>query len=215
MTLAVASTFDSEVFGYRVGILRPDLPVPVHAVRKASREFFDVVIVKLKDWVDPDALVTAIDYSYDMEFTVPGMAPRQDTCLMPARPRHVEIARTSFSDSRFLRDRKLAARTPDFYARWVRRGPIHALKGGEDSGFLLESQDDDGARRIALLAIDASCRGSGIGDALVWGVLRQDKAQLWRVRVSSRNHRAIRFYESVGFRVRSVWTTYHVWVEGW
>jgi GNAT superfamily N-acetyltransferase len=216
--VAAASKWDSEVFGIKVGVLITEAPVAVEDVRNANRGVFDVVFVKAGGWVDPDGLAAAVDHLYDMEIEAPRPRPRvrilARALLSPPRPRHLEIARTAFSDSRFLRDGRLREMAPGLYSRWVSGKMLHVLDGHADDAFLLASRDADGARRIALVAVDDARRGAGIGDALLAGALSLEPPALWRVRVSVRNHRAVRFYESAGFRVSGVSTAFHVWTEG-
>jgi GNAT superfamily N-acetyltransferase len=215
--VAAASQWDSEVFGIKVGVLITEPPVAVDDVRNANRGVFDVVFVKAGGWVDPDGFAAAVDHLYDME--TPAPQPRLSgftgrAVLSPARPRHLEIARTAFHDSRFLRDGRLRESAPELYVRWVSGRTLHVLDGRPDDAFLLAARDDDGARRIALIAVDEDRRGAGMGDALLAGALSLEPPALWRVRVSVRNHRAVRFYESAGFRVSGVSTAFHVWTEG-
>lgn len=214
-SIAKPSPWDSDVFRCRVGLLSGNLLPPTSVIATENAGLFDVVFVKFEGWVDPDGPVGVVDYLYDMELLSPGGAwPADDVIVLEASPRHLEIARTAFHDSRFLRDRRLAHKAPDLYDRWVAGKKVHVLRGASDDAFLLETQDGDGAKRIALVAVDEWKRSAGAGKALLAGVLLGVPAATWRVKVSVRNHRAVRFYEGAGFRVRSVWTAFHVWTEG-
>jgi GNAT superfamily N-acetyltransferase len=215
MTSAKASGWDSDIFGHRVGLLSAGPPLSVAAIAEENRRMFDVVFVKSEGWADPCGGADALDHLYDMELRDVGAAGARPAVLSAPSPRHIEIARTAFHDSRFLRDPRLAPKAPELYARWVAGKEVHVLEGAEDDAFLVAARDEGGARRISLVAVDERRRGAGIGQALLAGVLlRHGRSEAWRVKVSARNHRAIRFYENAGFRIRDVCTAFHVWTEG-
>jgi ribosomal protein S18 acetylase RimI-like enzyme len=212
---AKASWWDSDLFGCRVGLLSASQPLSVGAIAEENRRLFDVVFVKSEGWAEPRGGADALDHLYDMELLAAGAAGAavaRRAVLSAPSPRHIEIARTAFHDSRFLRDRRLAPKAPELYARWVAGKEVHVLEGATDDAFLVAARDEDGARRISLVAVDEGRRGAGVGEALVSGVFRREPAGVWRVRVSARNHRAVRFYENLGFRVKSVRTAFHVWI---
>lgn len=211
MTAAAASEWDSDVFGVRVGLLAARQPLDPAAIRRENGARFDVVFVRCGGWADPGAGAEALDHQYDMELRASAAPPAPLAPLSAPGPRHLELARTAFHDSRFLRDPRLAARAPDLYARWVSGKRVHVLEAAPDDAFLLPARDEDGARRVSLVAVDERRRGTGAGRALMAGALQHDPFSPWRVMVSARNHRAIRFYEGLGFMVRAVRTVFHVW----
>ena len=218
MSVAVYSRWDSEVFGLNVATtyIPSDEPVSQEAIANDG-ERFDVIFVTTKRWVEfcCPAVPPGLDYLYDMESgPIPFATGGTLTTLSNPSDRHREIARTSFLDSRFLRDPRLEAKAGEVYTRWVSSGRVHVITKEPGSAFMVTKRDIDGAARISLVAVDERCRGTGLGELLVGDVLEQSSG-IWRVKVSARNHRAIRFYEKLGFIVKDVWTAFHVWPNDW
>lgn len=213
-TLATPSPWESDVLGVRVGTLSVEAPPSVDAIRKRNKEGFDVVFVSCCWWYDPLEDVDAIDHLYDMEIRSPGeklVTSCVSTISFPSKA-HVEIAREALHDSRFLRDPRLARKSQDRYVRWLIEHRVYVPADAPDSAFLVATDDPDGARRISLIAVAKESRGNGTGAQLMFGVFSAEPTrEFWRVKVSSRNHRAIRFYERLGFRVKNVSTVFHVW----
>lgn len=210
------SDWDSEVFGLDVGILCEWHPEwNVAQVKDANKEDFDVIFVKAAGWVDPPVDAVAQDHVFDMETAVEAWPPSGIARLMGAIPlRLLEIAEKAFANSRFLRDERLAGKAPAFYRRWCldAKERILVFRGQEEEGFLIEGRDTDQAGRIELVAVDGTRRGRGIGSRIVYGAIgRPSGPNIWRVRVSSRNWKGIRFYERLGFMVRAVSTAFHIW----
>lgn len=206
-----------DIFGEKVGTLKAEgyLPRP-RAVAQDNQGKVDVVFVKADGWHEPRG-VLALDYTYDMEFSgnVPEVASPVIVCR-PPRPAHVAIAREAFRGTRFYRDPFLAGRAATFFERWLSGdGILYALETLPDEGFLFVSVDPDGAPRVSLLAVAEKSRGSCVGRTLAFGVIHHHRHLMaWRVRVNARNPRAIRFYENLGFRTKSVQTAFHVWPNG-
>lgn len=212
--IAEHSELYSGIFGYKVGILNVKPPVYVYDLKEKNWNLFDVVFVKSDTWVDPHGDVVALDYLYDMELETPdGKESYSHTDEQLASLDHIKIAETAFRDSRFLRDHILYPDVPKMFAGWISRKHVHVFAGAEPDAFLYEKRDEDGARRISLLAVRETKRDLGLGKLLVNGVLKTAPFGLWRVKVSCRNHRAVRFYESIGFRVKSVETVFHLWTR--
>ena len=211
--MALPSSWSSEVFGVRVGTLDLlELP-SIEKVKSKNKGLFDVVFIKCQGWQDVDGVV-ALDYLYDMERTVipeEGKKPEVLKVQTAAGPR-LAIAAEAFSDSRFLRDSELKSKASKMYVRWVVENLSYVLWNTPNVGFLVPSKDPDGANRISLLAISKEVRRAGIGKLLTAGVFAKEPG-FWRVRVASRNISAIRFYETVGFRMKSVTTAFHVWMD--
>jgi GNAT superfamily N-acetyltransferase len=213
---ASRSDWDSEVFGCRVGLLSlKDRPCLKTVIQEENRADYDVVFVKADGWQSPPG-AAAIDQLYEMDFSgppAPADAPVVE--LHSPRPAHLAISRGAFVDSRFSRDPRLSRKTSELYEKWLSgNGTIYSLDALADDAFMVMGIDPPGIGRIALLATCESGRGSGLGTALVRGVLaRRQDLKTWRVRVSTRNVRAIRFYESLGFRVKWVQTAFHIWMK--
>jgi GNAT superfamily N-acetyltransferase len=209
--IATHSQMYSDVFDFKVGVLETKPPIYAYDVKSNNKGHFDVVFVKSDSWVDPHGDVTALDYLYDMEFEPGHKITKPTTSYQVSDFEHVKIAQTAFKDSRFLRDHMLHQNVERMFSGWISRKMVHVFGGAPLDAFLYENSDEDGARRISLLAVKDSCRGTGLGKLLVNGVLDTAPVSLWRVKVSCRNHRALRFYESIGFQVKSVSTAFHVW----
>lgn len=209
--IATLSSWDTEVFGYKVGVLRLRSPRFTYDIRKANVEHFDVVFVKADFWMEPDGQIRALDYLYDMELGAEvHYQLNRPTSVVTSNVSHLKIAKTAFQDSRFLSDLRLGEMVPEMYEKWLVRKPVHVLNGAEDDAFLLETKDDDGVRRVSLVAVSENSRGMGLGKLLVSSVVRGCEEK-FRVKVSCKNYRAVRFYETLGFRVKSVHTAFHVW----
>jgi len=67
-------------------------------------------------------------------------------------------------------------------------------------GFLVTRQTAPGEREILNLAVDPSARRQGVARALLQAELERPKNQ-WFLEVRESNFRAIKLYESAGFRV--------------
>jgi len=207
---AEPSKFDSEVFGVRVGRLRVQSTPDSSDVRVANADFLDVVFVTSEGWHEPSDAV-AVDWRFDMEASAPQV--QEFISVGPpdvARMEEVlELAGSAFSDSRFLKDQKLSGRAGDFYRRWcsdaAADGRLLACVSGPPAFYVLKREVD--SVRVELIAVSAEARSQGIGRRLLSGVMGAYR----RIRTSARNYRAIRSYESSGFRVESVSTAWHVW----
>lgn len=211
---AIPLPWAGDIFGEKVGTLQAEgyLPRP-GAVAEDNQGKVDVVFVKADGWHEPRG-VLAVDYTYDMELSVNGPAVASPVIeCRPPRSAHVAIAREAFRGTRFYRDPFLAGKAATFFEKWLSgAGILYALETLPDEAFLFVSIDPDGAHRISLLAVAEKSRGSCIGRTLTFGVMHHRRELIaWRVRVNARNYRAIRFYENLGFRMRSVQTAFHVW----
>lgn len=213
---ATASVWESDVLEVRVGTLLVDTLPQAKLIRMENRGVFDVVFVSSGQWHDPPVDAVAVDHLYDMEIENAGQRTKSScvsSITFPSR-KHVEIATEALHESRFLRDHRLRDKSAERYVRWLTEHKVYVPAGAPDSAFLVATDDPVvGCRRISLVAVEKEYRSTGIGAKLVTGAFAVEPTQkVWRVKVSSRNHRAIRFYEGLGFRVKSVSTVFHVWV---
>lgn len=209
--------WDSEVLRVNVGLLRVKGSLPrTKSIAEANQGKVDVVFVKADGWQDVKG-ASAVDYTYEMEFVE--LAPPDDSSVMecrPPRPAHLALAREAFrGTSRFYRDPYLFGRAGAFYEKWLHGdGIVYALENRADDAFLFVSVDPDVAGRVSLIAVTEQSRGTSAGADLVRGVMhRRHDLRPWRVRVNARNVKAIRFYENLGFRIKSVQTAFHVWLN--
>lgn len=210
---AKLSPWDSDLFNYQVGLLDLSFLPKISRIKEDNRKSFDVVFVKIPGWVDVSG-VEALDYRYDMELSDSKKEARKHPvksieCVLA---KHFEIASTAFADSRFNFDRHLKSRAYEVYPRWLAAEKLlYTFSRRDGDAFIAVKDDGDDARRISLIAVSEKLRSSGLGQVLVRGMFDLEKKRTWRVRVSARNHRAIRFYETLGFRMRDVSTAFHVW----
>lgn len=84
-------------------------------------------------------------------------------------------------------------------------------QAGKELGMITAGRKDD-MLSIGLIATDASCRGKGIGSALIQSVINLASESGLKVEVTTQadNAEACRFYESHGFTVQSRTYVYHV-----
>lgn len=211
--LATPSKWDSELFGVRVGHIRALSLPDLSEIRASNVGAFDVVFVVSEGWHEPSGAI-AIDWRYEMEASAP---PAQDPLSVDrpddARVREIiDLAGSSFSDSRFLRDPRLSGKAPDLYRKWcfdaASDGRLLACTTGP-LAFCAFGRKGDGWR-VELIAVDPRARGHGIGRGLLAGAAKKLGFRR-RICVSARNYPAIRSYESSGFRVDSISTAFHVW----
>lgn len=213
------SKWDSDLFGYKVGILKCKEEPIIHEIKRDNQDL-DVVFVKADNWVYPHENVEALDYLYDMDLNLP-VLEWEEGCQVERLEKpldsHLKLSKAAFVDSRFLRDQRLADKAPALYESWLHNGGgLYTLPFPEKNiAFVLVSKDGPGIRRISLVAVDESCRGLGSGARLLKGVMELFEREYiaWRVKVSARNIGAIRFYEGLGFRVKKVMTAFHVWLK--
>jgi ribosomal protein S18 acetylase RimI-like enzyme len=213
--LAHPSPWESDVLGVRVGSLSSADAPDSDIIREENQGTFDVVFVSCPKWVDPQEDCVAVDHLYDMEISVPDKLDSlcDDIPLVAPGSRHIQIAKTSTVESRFSRDPLLSGRRHERFVRWLTDHQVYVPADLPDSAFLVPTEDDDGARRISLIMVDEGSRGIGVGTQLVRRAFSAlPGAGTWRVKVSARNLHAIRFYETIGFRVKRVGTVFHVWV---
>lgn len=214
------SKWDTELFGYKVGILKCKKDPVIQEIRKENQDF-DVVFVKSDKWLDLHEDVDALDYLYDMELVFSpslGWWPSHPVeYISKPSESHLKLAKGAFKDSRFFRDKKLANKTPDVYGRWLREGgDLYVLPDpAQDLAFIVVNKDEPKILRIALVAVAESYRTFGRGRSLVQGVIEKlySETNTWRVKVAARNTSAIRFYEAIGFRVKKAMTAFHVWIK--
>lgn len=160
----------------------------------------------------------------DLNLTVardadPEAAPA--TAVVEARPEHaegvVEIAGRDYDVSRFHMDDQVPAEVASRIKRdWVQayfdgaRGErlLVVERGGRPAGFLAELASGD-TRVIDLFAVRADDRGAGVGRALVVELLRTAPARV-QAGTQGANVRALRFYESLGFRAERAQYVLHL-----
>jgi dTDP-4-amino-4,6-dideoxy-D-galactose acyltransferase len=135
-----------------------------------------------------------------------------------------QIARVSFTDSRFYADTHFPrAQCDALYERWIRescRGfadlVLVALHEGLPAAFITCKRAAASTGRIGLVGVDARHRGRGLGQLLCHAACDWFAAQsLTGVMVATqgRNIASQRLYQRCGFLTHSVGLYYHKWYE--
>lgn len=134
-----------------------------------------------------------------------------------------ELAVTSGWDSRFFLDQKFRPYQPALYRRWME----NCLDSGKVSS-VWESRMSDGklagivciscanpAGKIELIAVDASCRGKGIGTLLMGtaeNFFLDHGCTDAEVVTQFSNTGACRLYARCGYEIASIIEVWHFWV---
>jgi ribosomal protein S18 acetylase RimI-like enzyme len=230
--------WDSTFFGLAIG--RVDPPLDAGAARgvaaDAAASGLDCVYLRAAA-SDVDTIQAAesagfrlvdirLTFASDGPFHEPAPTLASDVVVRGARPEDVPaleaIAREAHFDGRFHVDAGFgAARASALYAHWIARccanrdGEVFVLeRRGTISGYLACERDDEGAGRIALVAVSDAAQGQGLGLALVArGLAWFQQAAVSRVRVvtQGRNVAAQRLYQRAGFRTESADVWLHLW----
>ena len=210
----VASDFDSEVFGLRVGWTSQEDFDP---------EGFDLVFLS-GPWparLHPRA--TLVDVRLDMVHRGLSDVPGPSKMVAPAAGGGdlafaMNLASDAFaSDSRYFADPRLRPRAPEVYRRWVlgayKRGDLHVISG---VGLLCVSRVPTAGptTRIDLVAVAPDARRLGAGARLVQAFLSLPGEGERRVRVGAGNVAATNFYHACGFEVAAAESVQHVWCGG-
>lgn len=230
-------SWDSEFFGFRIARvnsqqLTSDLVSEIDAWREA--ETIDCLYF-LADPNDSQTIRLAEDYGYrlvDLRLTferklIPDeVRPLMDS-IRPFVERDLEpliqIARTSYSDSRFYFDPCFPREKCElFYETWVRNSTngsgfadmtLVAELNGLTAGFIT-SKCHETIGHIGLVGVAESARGRSLGLALVNNALRWFIEQgMERVQVvtQGRNIAAQRLYQRCGFLTSDLGLWYHKW----
>jgi ribosomal protein S18 acetylase RimI-like enzyme len=173
-----------------------------------------------------------VDTTLTFEKTVGDTPPSAPACTVRAARKAdagavVALAGSSFSASRFHADPRFPDRLAvRIKARWAesyfagRRGEQMgvACLGGRLVGFVLILHLPGGLQVIDLIAVEASARRRGVGQALV-GYAEAEAAargaRLLRVGTQAGNVPSARLYEGCGFRFASAAHLYHFHQPDW
>lgn len=140
-------------------------------------------------------------------------------------PAAAELARRCFRGrTRFYRDPGISGeRCDDLYHRWVLRdskddSAVVQICKCEDgiAGFATMTPRNGNLWKIGLIGVSPEHRGRGLGTAMMSRLISHaysDGARMETVTQLDR-HDAVRFYESLGFRLQKVEFVVHLWVEG-
>lgn len=129
------------------------------------------------------------------------------------------LAYVSGGCSRFLRDPGLAPSFRRLYGTWLdkefARGQVFVRPdAAAPKGMVTVSVTEAGSGKIGLMAVDACCRGKGIGTSLMQDAeswLRQRGVTACEVVTQGENTGACALYEKCGFILASTTEIWHVW----
>ena len=139
----------------------------------------------------------------------------------------VEIARTAHRDTRFRADGRFAPdKCDEVYSNWLASAidgaadaVFTAIHGDKPVGYVTAHLDPSEAGlvgRIGLIAVAEQARGSGAGRALVHHACEwfsQNQVEELVVGTQGVNTGAAALYESSGYRLKTVDTWYHAWLD--
>lgn len=136
-------------------------------------------------------------------------------------PAIYELAYASGCCSRFFRDARLAPFFKKMYSLWLERdfregAVLTRTDGAHPSGVATVSIDGPVAH-VGLVAVDASCRGRGIGGQLMADIeayVRNRDAETVEVVTQGDNVPARRLYERCGYQMISQVDIWHYWSDG-
>jgi len=229
--------WDSSFFGLRIGKLRVDQFLSdqeVLSILRTSNDFDLIYVfsdaplsipkmekrcklvdekVKFKyDWLNQvKEPLTKFDSLQIKEFE--GLSPSKKL---------IDLALQSGTYSRFYTDRQFPSQTyVNLYTEWIARSvdktiadkTIVAVEREEPSGFITYKIRES-KLAIGLFAVDATSRGKGIGQRLIWFVLDEAaKSNTIEVTVETqrKNQIACSFYERMGFVMTQATNIYHFW----
>jgi ribosomal protein S18 acetylase RimI-like enzyme len=125
------------------------------------------------------------------------------------------LAQRLAPQSRFAADPRFGlARSNAMYAAWADRcldeGTVAIAS--RDEGFVGVTTDD-GTVDVALVYVDPSASGRGLARTLVAKALDGSAAERARVVTDVSNVRALRAYQSLGFRPIAVGAVVHLWLD--
>ena len=229
--------WDSDLFGYRIGRVAPhrlDAASMDQALAWCRQERIDCLYL-LSDSDASDTVRLAEDHRFrlvDIRLTLEcaletasssttnGVTIRP--CCAADLPASRQIARQSHRDGRFYHDAQFSESLADrFYETWIEasvQGFAQAVFvadiDGQAVGYVSCHRDEGGPGRIGLLGVSASCRGRGVGKALVQHAQRWCAAQGARemsVVTQGRNRAAQRLYQRCGFTTSRMQLWYHRW----
>jgi ribosomal protein S18 acetylase RimI-like enzyme len=225
--------WDSDFFGFGVGRVAAARLAPRDAAgcARRARELGLRCLYFLADSGDPESWRAAIGAGFDpidirveldRELPLAGQAPDCALAGESDLSALIHLARGTFTESRFFRDRRFpSGKAEELFSLWVRRGVSHSdsftvlsRSSGEPSGFVSARITSIESGRIELVAVSPALRGQGVGlrllDSCMGELARRGARRIFVVTQGS-NAAAQRLYERAGFRTRSVGLWFHGW----
>jgi GNAT superfamily N-acetyltransferase len=192
----------------------------------------------LADAEDAETSIVAAEHGFrnvDLRVTV-GLSLADEPSV--SGPDGVEVGEAAESERAYLRSLAASSyrgtsrfyfdggfppeRCDAMYEAWVERGfddperTIFVVRiDGEPAGYqVVGPREEDGTRRLELVAVDPARRGSGLGKALIsetMRVLRSEGApRTWAI-LSARNIASVRLHERLGFLTEEAGVWHHKW----
>lgn len=222
--------WDSDFFGFGVGVLKPQSTAAVPALVKEARASGLKLLYWFADPQDGEAAAAAeavgafladrkVTFLADASSRSGEVAPGLHTATKVTPQLH-SLALQSGHYSRFKVDPRMP---PDAFERmytlFIERSVSGALArevivADDEAGFITLREKGD-RLDIGFLAVDSKVRSRGLGAQLVSAAFA--RAQQWgfakvQVVTQTDNEGACRFYERCGFGRERVEFVYHVWV---
>ena len=162
------SPFDEEIYGLRIGWAQGASALDHDRITtEATTDGYDLVFLRSDYPCRLHPMARLIDVRYDMTATPCGLPlPAIDGGVPLRIDEATALAASAFSHSRYLCDPQLNSRGGEVYRRWVHNAADRGELLLRPGGFLAMSHTET-ELRIALIAVDASCRGFGFGAAMV------------------------------------------------
>lgn len=216
--------WDTDFFGIRIGrAVLPGEPVRValEAARVEGIECLYVVapadrLDLVNDATAHGARLVDLRMELDAE-TEAWPAPRVETRLATEADRGLvrALARELSAASRFRADDRFPAeRIEAMYEVWADAClDSGAVAVAPDGTAFVAARADGGETRLELVYVGPDSSGRGLGGALATAVLRELGARRAHVVTQAANVPALRLYQRLGFRTRSVAATMHVWLD--
>jgi ribosomal protein S18 acetylase RimI-like enzyme len=229
--------WDTQFFGLRVARVRGHTLTPARAaaIEAWSRRTGTSRLYFLAAADDPATLRAAEAAGFHLA-EIRMTFERELGDIVPLAPSHVrpytpadlpalrELARKSYTDSRFYQDPRIPRdKADELFDLWTQRlarespaGLLVAETAGRVAGYVAcdASPADERTGRIVLIAVEEAARGQGLGRELVESAIAWAAARgLARMEVvtQGRNVPAQRLYQRCGFVTRSVQLQYHKW----
>lgn len=214
--MASFSSWDSEVFGYRVGTHKyTDLPHDI-----GNTEGLDVVFARgpyRGQLPDPRSSVfeVQVDLRCDkatrraLPLTLPIASDKNFIAVL-------RIAEDTLTGHRWGDDAKLAPHAKRFYRKWLtsahEREQVRVLVTFKGCVGFIVTEQSVGDQRLSLVAVDSSYHHQGYGKLLLQSFLGQE-GNVHRVKTWVTNIAALNLYFQNGFRVESVECVEHIWLR--
>jgi GNAT superfamily N-acetyltransferase len=227
--------WDSSFWGVRIASVNSDTMTPEtarHADEWALHEGVDCLYFLARS-DDAETAFAAEDAGFRLVDVRVQLTRASEDVAWPAIVRESKksdlaelqrIARSSHEITRFYADPRFPReRCADLYELWITRScegwadaVLVAHEAETPLGYVSCHEDEGGAARIGLIAVDARARVRGFGRALVLAAFAWSHGRKLReisVVTQGRNVAAQRLFERCGFRTCAVGLWFHKWYD--